>query len=278
MTGATQAVRRGGRHAPARGAALRRGLDWGNRVIGVLVVLALWQLLPSAGAVSPSAVPPLDDVASALAGQLGSAALWTALGETVTGWAIGLAAAAVGGIVAGLAIGAIPYARQATESTVEFLRPIPSVALIPLVVLVYGTDIRSDLVLVIYASFWQVLIQVLYGMQDVDPVALETARSYRLGRLSRIRYVTWPTALPYVITGLRLAATIALVLEITAELVIGGRGLGSLLSVTRASGAAAGTYALVVIAGLLGLIVNVAATKVESVALPWHHAQRSAAA
>lgn len=277
MTSATQAVRRDGAFARPRGAALRRALDWVNRVIGVLVVLALWQLLPSAGVVSPSAVPPFGQVAAALAEQLGSAALWTALGETVTGWAIGLAIAAAGGIVVGLAIGAIPYARQITESTVEFLRPIPSVALIPLVVLIYGSDLNSDLVLVIYASFWQVLIQVLYGMQDVDPVALETARSYRLGWLSRIRYVTWPTALPYVITGLRLAATVALVLEITAELVIGGRGLGSLLSVTRASGAVAGTYALVVIAGLLGLVVNIAARKLETVALPWHHAQRSAA-
>lgn len=277
MTGATQTVGRDAGLARSRGPALRRVLDWGNRAAGVLVVLALWQILPSAGVVSPRAVPPFGQVAAALAEQLGSAALWTALGETVTGWAVGLAIAAVGGIVVGLAIGAIPYARQLTESTVEFLRPIPSVALIPLVVLIYGSDLNSDLVLVIYASFWQVLIQVLYGMQDVDPVARETARSYRLGWLSQIRYVTWPTALPYVITGLRLAATVALVLEITAELVIGGRGLGSLLSVTRASGAVAGTYALVVIAGLLGLIVNIAARKLETVALPWHHTQRSAA-
>ena len=81
----------------------------------------------------------------------------------------------------------VPYLRQATSSTIEFLRPIPSVALIPLAVLLYGSELRSVLLLVVYASFWQVLIQVLYGVQDVDPVAEETARSYGLGTWARIR-------------------------------------------------------------------------------------------
>jgi ABC-type nitrate/sulfonate/bicarbonate transport system permease component len=61
------------------------------------------------------------------------------------------------------------------------------VALIPLAALLFGTDLRSKLLLVVYASFWRVLIQVLYGVQDVDPVAMDTAHSYRLGRWARIR-------------------------------------------------------------------------------------------
>ena len=72
-----------------------------------------------------------------------------------------------------------------------------------------------------YASFWQVLIQVLYGVADVDPVARETALSYRLGPWARIRYLVWPTALPYAMTGVRLAASVALILTVTGELVIG---------------------------------------------------------
>ena len=108
--------------------------------------------------------------------------------------------------MAGVVIGVVPYLREATASTIEFLRPIPSVALIPLAVLLFGTELRSMLLLVVYASFWQVLIQVLYGVQDVDPVAEETARSYGLGTWARVRHVLWPTALPYVMTGVRLAA------------------------------------------------------------------------
>src|SRR5438094_381304 len=79
---------------------------------------------------------------------------------------------------------------------------------------------RSILMLVVYASFWQVLIQVLHGVSDVDPVARDTAGSYRLGRWLRTVYLTWPTTAPYVMTGIRLSASVALVLTITGELLI----------------------------------------------------------
>ena len=79
----------------------------------------------------------------------------------------------------------------------------------------------------VYASFWQVLVQVLHGVADVDPVARDTARSYRLGRWARVRYLVWPTALPYAMTGIRLAASVALILAITGELIIGTPGLGA---------------------------------------------------
>jgi hypothetical protein len=98
------------------------------------------------------------------------------------------------------------------------------VALIRLAVLRFGADLRSKLLLIIYASFWQILIQVLYGVQDVDPVARDTAVSYRFTTWGKIRYLVWPTALPYVMTGLRLGSAVALVLAITGELVIGAPG------------------------------------------------------
>ncbi|MFD6327555.1 ABC transporter permease [Streptomyces sp. NPDC058442] len=129
---------------------------------------------------------------SALAQQAGTQTFWA----TLTGWAIGLTIALVAGVVLGIVIGSIPVVRAATNSTIEFLRPIPSVALIPLAVLLWGTDMKSTLVLVIYATFWQVLLQVLYGVRDVDPVARETARSHRFSPLTTVRTVTWPTALP----------------------------------------------------------------------------------
>jgi len=89
---------------------------------------------------------------------------------------------------------------------------------------------RATLVLVIYATFWQVLIQVLYGVQDVDPVAWETARSYRFSRWARTRYVIWPTTLPYLMTGLRLGCTVALILTITDEIRIAIEGIGELVN------------------------------------------------
>ncbi|MEV0477499.1 ABC transporter permease [Streptomyces prunicolor] len=256
------------RHNLGAAAAPLRGLAG---LAGLVVVL---QVLPHSGLVSGDYLPPASEMARALWHLLAEGAFWTALGDTLTGWGLGLAIAVAAGLVAGIVIGSVPVLRAVTASTIEFLRPIPSVALIPVAVLLYGTDLRSVLLLVVYASFWQVLVQVLAGTQDVDPVAEDTARSYRLGGWGRVRYVMWPTALPYVMTGVRLAATVALVLTITAELVIGAPGLGHEIAVAQTSGAVPQVYALVLVTGLLGVTVNLMARAVERRALHWHPSVR----
>ncbi|KOU54863.1 ABC transporter permease [Streptomyces sp. MMG1533] len=241
---------------------------------GLAGLVAVLEVLPHVGLVSADYLPPASETGRALWHLLAEDTFWTALGDTLTGWAVGLAIAVGAGVVAGVAVGSMPLVRAATASTIEFLRPIPSVALIPVAVLLYGTDLRSKLLLVVYASFWQVLVQVLAGMQDVDPVADDTARSYRLGRWGRVRHVMWPTALPYVMTGVRLAATVALVLAVTAELVIGSPGLGHELAVAQTSGAVPQVYALVLVTGLLGVAINLVARAVERRALHWHQSNR----
>ncbi|MFD4694405.1 ABC transporter permease [Streptomyces sp. NPDC058463] len=259
----------------ARGRGVRQGpLDAALGLAGLAGFLALVEVVPRTGLVSPDYLPPTSRIAGALADELADPAFWTALGDTLTGWSVGLLIATVLGVAAGTVISGVPYLRRATASTVEFLRPIPSVALIPLAVLLYGTDLRSTLLLVVYAAFWQILVQVLYGAQDVDPVADETARSYGLSARARIRHVVWPTALPYVMTGVRLAASVALILAVTAELVIGSPGLGARIAVAQTSQAVPEMYALVVVTGLLGLVVNVGARAVERRALAWHQSVR----
>jgi len=213
-------------------------------------------------------------MARSLAGQLTLADFWTAFAQTVRGWALGLAVAMIAGIVVGVVLGSVPLLRALTASTIEFLRPIPSVALIPLVVLIYGSRPPSALVLVVYAAFWQVLVQVLYGVADVDPVVRDTARSYRFSRRAVVRTVLWPTAMPYVVTGFRLAASVALILQVTAELIIGVPGLGRSIGVAQSSGAVPETYALVIVVGLLGVAVNASARAVERRALRWHTSVR----
>jgi ABC-type nitrate/sulfonate/bicarbonate transport system permease component len=241
---------------------------------GLAGLLVLVEVLPHTGLVSADFLPPTSRIGSALLDELADGAFWAALRDTLVAWAIGLAIAVSAGIAAGIMIGSVPALRALTASTIEFLRPIPSVALIPLAVLLYGTELRSTLMLVVYASFWQVLIQVLYGVQDVDPVADETARSYGLRAWARIRYVLWPTALPYVMTGVRLAAAVALVLAITAELVIGAPGLGSRIAVAQASNAVPSMYALIAVTGLLGVTINLAARATERRLLSWHQSVR----
>ncbi|WP_406194577.1 MULTISPECIES: ABC transporter permease [unclassified Streptomyces] len=251
-----------------------KGVNVALGAAGLAAFLALGEAMPRLGLVKEAYFPPTSRIAGALADEVTDPAFWSALGDTLTGWALGLAIASCAGIVVGVVVSVVPYLREVTASTIEFLRPIPSVALIPLAVLLYGTELRSVLLLVVYASFWQVLIQVLYGVQDVDPVADETARSYGLGTWARIRHVLWPTALPYVMTGVRLAAAVALILAITAELIIGAPGLGKLIGVAQASQAVPEMYALIVVTGLLGLLINVGARTVERRALAWHQSVR----
>jgi ABC-type nitrate/sulfonate/bicarbonate transport system permease component len=241
---------------------------------GLAGLLLLVEALPRSGLVDQRFLPPTTRIAAALADEVGGAAFWRALGDTLLAWAAGLAIAVVAGVLAGVLIGAVPVLRAATASTVEFLRPIPSVALIPLAVLLYGTALGSTLLLVVYAAFWQVLVQVLYGVADVDPVADETARSFRFTAWARIRYVLWPTSLPYVFTGIRLAASVALVLAVTTELVIGSPGLGNLIGVAQTSNAVPSMYALIAVTGLLGVAINLAARVGERRLLRWHQSVR----
>jgi ABC-type nitrate/sulfonate/bicarbonate transport system permease component len=241
---------------------------------GLSIVVVVIEALPRLNLVDRRYLPPFSAMVGALAHQVTLGAFWVALGQTLRGWALGLAIAMVAGVVVGVVIGIVPYLRLITASTVEFLRPIPSVALIPLVVLIYGSRPQSALVLVVYASFWQVLVQVLYGVADVDPVVRDTARSYRFSRWTYIRTVVWPTVMPYAVTGFRLAAAVALILEITSELIIGVPGLGRSIGVAQSSGAVPQTYALVIVVGLVGILVNAAARAVERYALRWHTSVR----
>lgn len=243
--------------------------------VGLVAFGGLLEVLPRLGVVPARYAPPSSRIVAALAEQARRPAFWAALGDTLRTWLIGLAIAVAAGLLAGVVIGSVPVLRAATASTVEFLRPIPSVALIPLAVLLYGTRIQATLLLVVYAAFWQVLVQVLHGVADVDPIAGDTARSYRLGRWARLRYLVWPTALPYAVTGVRLATSVALVLAITGELVIGTPGLGKQIAVAQSSGAVPAMYALVVVTGLLGVAANLVTRAAERRVLAWHPAVRS---
>lgn len=247
---------------------------WLLGLFGIIGFLAIWELMPALGIVKAKYLPPASEVLIALAKDLGLTAFWEAVGHTMLAWTIGLVIAVVAALVLGLVIGMSPFLRRATNSTIEFLRPIPSVALIPLAVLLFGVKIESSLLLIVYACFWQVLIQVLYGVADVDNVAMQTAKSYGFSYVQQIRDVIFPTMLPYLMTGIRLAAAVALILAITAELIIGSDGLGKEIALAQSGGAIAGMYALIVATGLLGLAVNVITRIVEKRVLAWHPSVR----
>jgi ABC-type nitrate/sulfonate/bicarbonate transport system permease component len=249
-----------------------RALPW----LSVLGVLALFELLPRIGVLPSDHFPPISETLGTLFDQLGESGFWEAVGNTLEGWALGLGIAAGLAIPIGIVIGSSRLLYRATRVLIEFLRPIPSVALVPLAILIYGTGLESKVFLAAFASFWQVLVATLYGVQDVDPVATDTARSFGFSRAQRLVRVTLPSAVPYIATGLRIASAVSLILTITAELVIGAAGLGRSINLARSGGNEELMYALILATGVLGLLLNAIFQRVERRVLHWHPSQRGA--
>jgi ABC-type nitrate/sulfonate/bicarbonate transport system permease component len=247
-----------------------RLLPWAS-VLGVLV---LFELLPRIGLLNERDFPPISQSLSTLADQAVSSELWTAVGNTLSGWALGLGIAAALAIPLGILIGSSRLFYRSVRFVIEFLRPVPSVALIPLAILIYGSGLESKVFLAAFAAFWALLVQVLYGVQDVDPVATDTARSFGFSRTQRLLRVTLPSSLPYIATGVRIASAVSLILAVTAELVIGSSGLGRSINVARSGGDVKLMYALIIATGVLGLVLNTLIVTVEKRVLRWHPAYR----
>jgi ABC-type nitrate/sulfonate/bicarbonate transport system permease component len=243
--------------------------------LGVAVVLGLFELLTRTDVISSRHFPPPTEMFAALADEVVTGDFWAAVGNTMQGWAFGLAVAAAIAIPAGIVVGSSATLYRAVRAVIEFLRPIPSVALIPLAVLIWGSGLESKVFLAAFASTWPLLMQTLYGVQDVDPVATDTARSFGLSRPQRLAYVTLPSAVPYIATGVRISAAVALILAVTAELVIGAPGLGREINVARQSEAVDVMYALIAVTGLLGWGVNIVFSRLERRVLHWHPSQRT---
>jgi len=246
-------------------------------VLSVLAALGLWELISRTEVISQRDLPAMTTTVQALWSMVQTSVFWIAFGQTVRGWAIGLGLAALLAIPIGIALGSSNFAASAFRVPIEFLRPIPSAALIPLLFLTLGTTLKSEVFLATFGAFWPLLVQTMYGVRDVDPIALDTARSFRLGRNERLCRVTLPSALPYIMTGIRISSTVALILAFTAELFMGTPGLGQRLNYVETFGLNDQIYALALATGFLGVAIHFAVSAVEKRVLRWHPSQRKGA-
>ena len=243
-------------------------------VLSVAAALGLWELLSRTNTISQHDLPAMSTSVGALWTMLKTAAFWGAVLRTVRGWALGLGIATVLAVPLGIVLGSSEVASRAFRVPIEFLRPIPSAALIPLLFLTLGTNLKSEVFLAAFGAFWPLLVQTMYGVRDVDPLALETGRAFGLGRLERLYRITLPSSVPYIATGLRISSTVALILAFTAELFMGVPGLGQKLNVASAYGLTDQIFALTLATGFLGLAIHVVFTALEKRALRWHPSQR----
>ena len=242
--------------------------------LSIAAFLALWQVVSKAGLISEQDLPAMTTTFQELWAMMHTREFWTAFGQTVRGWALGLGIATALAVPIGILLGSSQFAGRAFRVPIEFLRPIPSAALIPLLFLTLGTTLKSEVFLAAFGAFWPLLVQTIYGVRDVDPVALDTARSFGIGRFERLYRIKLPSAVPYIATGLRISSAVALILAFTAELFMGIPGLGQIMNVAESFGLTKQVYALAVATGVLGLAIYMVFAALERRALRWHPSQR----
>jgi NitT/TauT family transport system permease protein len=193
---------------------------------------------------------------------------------TLLAFAEGLLLASLAAVTVGILMGAVPVVYDALKMLVEFLRPIPSVAMIPLAILFLGLGTAMRVSVITYAAFWPLLISTIYGVRAVDPVALDTARNFGVPPIEALYRVTLPAALVSIATGLRVSASIALVVTVTTELVAGNSGLGFYVSQMEQANRLPSMYAGILLTGILGFIINLLFSALERRVVFWSPSAR----
>ena len=227
---------------------------WVRGAVGVAVLLVVLEALTRAELVTPEYLPPASSILRETGDLLTDSAFLGDLWVTLQACLIGLALATVVAVPLGLVLGLGDTAYKATIVIIEFLRPIPSVALIPLAILIYGRGTDMKVALVVFACVWPILFNTIYGMHSVDPVAADTARVFGLGRVRIATRVYFRSASPFIFTGFKIAASISVILAVSAELLAGGsEGIGIVMLEAASVGNQRTVYAITIVAGLLGL-------------------------
>ena len=261
--------------------ASRRISSWSRRSSGLWVAqlaviglaVALWWYL---SAVSGS-VPSPGRTFATLGELLGTQPFWTAVGQTATTWLIGILVCTGVGIPAGLLIGSSRLATLSTRLTLDFVRNIPPVALVPLGLLLWGPTRSMVLLLVISGTIWPIVIQSIYASRQSEPQLQDVAQVFHLGRGWRLTRIFLPGAAPFVMTGVRVAATICLLLTVSGELFGGAPGVGTQILAAQVGNDDPQMYAYVTVAALLGLTVNSLIWLAQRRLLHWHPSFRQGA-
>ena len=214
-------------------------------------------------------VPAPSAALRALAEGMASGALSGELGTTLASYLQGLALAIVGGVALGIVIGSSRLLLDASAVVIEFLRPIPAVTLIPLAILAFGLGLPMRRFVIAYAALWPILINTLYGVRGTDRILRDVARTSGLHRPAELVRVTLPAALPSIATGVRVSASIALLVGVTAEFITGTDGIGSYMQRHQLGFALPELYAAIVLVGVLGYAINVSLRAIERRVLFW---------
>lgn len=187
---------------------------------------------------------------------------------------IGYFLAVMIGVASGVLLGLSRIARQATSPFVEFLRALPSVALIPFGILLLGIGDASKIFIIIIGATWPVLLNTIDGVKSVEPGILEMSRAYNIGKRATLFRVILPAASPRIVAGMRTSMSIAIILMVVSEMVASRNGIGYFILGAQRRFAIADMWSGIVLLGLIGYVANFVFVQIERRSLYWHRASK----
>ncbi|MDQ0074240.1 ABC-type nitrate/sulfonate/bicarbonate transport system permease component [Variovorax boronicumulans] len=251
------------------------GLNWLGSFAVLCALVALWWIASNAGWVSRVFLPtPQATFASLLeglnlSGGSGNGELLAftqaTVGRMVEGWLL----ASLFGVMLGAAIGVSPAVRAWVQPTLEFIRPLPASALLPLAISIFGLNPGMVLFVVAFGAMWPVLLATVHGFAAVEPRLAEVARCLQMSRAAYIWKMGLPNAMPDILAGMRLALTIALIVAVVGEMIASQSGLGQAILLAARAFRASDLFAGIVLLGLIGFGSNALLAFAEKRLLRW---------
>lgn len=237
-----------------------------------IVLILLWWL-GSAQSTSPFIPRPenlLGDLRDVWLGSLFLEQVVPSLGRL----ALGLLFAIVVGAVLGVLVGSSMYLRKFTGPLLEFIRAVPPPVLLPVLMMLMGIDDRAKVFLIALGCVWPILLNTVDGVRSVDRVLSHTTRTYGITGLSRFRYFILPASMPRIMTGIRLALPIGIILMVVSEMYAASDGLGFSIMYFQRTFQNGPMWAGVVILGLIGVLLAFLFKIIEQRVIDWYYAQR----
>jgi len=221
-----------------------------------LLVLILWQFVVEVGLVNRLFLATPSQAFSAIAERALSGTLWSAVLETAQRMAAGWVVAVLFALLLGTAIGNSENAHQFLSPTLEFFRPLPASAVIPVAVLFFGLTATMSTFVIAFGSLWPVLLATIYGYVKVPRELREVASTLEMGKLRYIATVAFPSASIDIMAGLRISLALALILTVVTEMQASLPGLGYEIFMAQRTFRSADLYAGLITLGAFGYLVS----------------------
>lgn len=234
-------------------------------------VLLIWELGPRIAPAYRLYLPPITSVIAALAQLAITGAVGRHLLVTLERFLVGYLIAAAIGVTLGILLGYFRFLHNLLGIVIELLRPMPSVAIIPVAILTLGIGDSMIVAVTVYASVWSILINTIDGVRHIESILVDTGRTFGLSRWRILWQIILPGASPYIVTGLRIALSIALILVTTAEMIAGSKGLGFYILDEERSMNSGNMYAGIMIVAALGYALNRIFLAAEARVMKWRH-------